>query len=488
MKCLNCGHMVNSQGWCSTCGIHHKYIEKAFNTADYYYNLGLEKANLKDMSSAVAMLEKALSYNKRHIDARNLLGLVYFETGEGGKACRQWQISAAMMPDESNLAVHFIQELNKEPAIFSAFNESARKFNLGLTYARQGSEDLALIQLKKVVSTNPKYVPGHLLYALLQMKSGDNEAARKEVEAALAIDPYNTTAQKYMAELTGTVPKKPGKPAVAVIKKEESKIKPIDHYEDPDKERWKQFVYVLIGAGLAALAMFVLVIPSVRSGVNLDYNSLKTEYEQAVQAKDSKIKTLEEDKKSYEDKNKKLQKKLSVYEGSDGEDSMYDSVLKASQAYTKGDYTECIEYLEKVDKAVLPSKTAKKLYNSMKENAYPKAADQLYAQGKEAYDSYDYEKALGYFKDSYDYKESYSTKYFLAMCYKRTGDVETGNKYLYDIINNSGDSSLIQQAANYGLEMTVNDARVAAGQDPVDVYGYDPDSVSYDDSDDYNEE
>ena len=87
--------------------------------------------------------------------------------------------------------------------------------------------------------------------------------------------------------------------------------------------------------------MFVLVIPSVKASVSVDYNNLKKEYSQTTNKKDAEISTLKDDKKSLQKKNKKLTKRLKVYEGSKGEDSMYDSILKASQAYSSGNYVAC---------------------------------------------------------------------------------------------------------------------------------------------------
>ena len=475
MKCIKCGHIVDSNGVCNYCGCYYKHIIKANNTANYYYNIGLEKAKLRDMSGAVLNLERALSYDKMHTDARNLLGLVYYETGEAGRAYRHWKTSVVFAPSESNIAWNYIHELENHPGIFTQINDTAKKFNLALSYAKQGSDDLAQIQIKKALSINPNYVSAHLLYALLHIKAGELEAAREDVDNALKIDPYNTTAHFYLSELKKAVPQKEtaqkgGKSKES--KKEKTKdnnnnIKPIDYYEDPDKERWKQFVYMLAGLGIGILAMFILVIPSVRAGVSVDYNSLKTEYEQTVSAKDSEIEELKADKESYQKKNKTLKKQLTVYEGEDGEDSMYDSILKASKAYSAGDYVTCMAELDNVDPEVLPSDTAKELYNTMNDNAKSSAADQLYSEGKEAYNSYNYEEALEDFKKSYEYQESYSTLYFLAMCYKRTGDTETAEKYLYQIVKESGDASLIQQAANYGLEMTIDEAKLAVGL-PID--------------------
>ena len=47
-----------------------------------YYNDALEKAAVRDLSGAIESLRTSLRFYKMNIDARNLLGLVYFETGE----------------------------------------------------------------------------------------------------------------------------------------------------------------------------------------------------------------------------------------------------------------------------------------------------------------------------------------------------------------------------------------------------------------------
>ncbi|MCI9181393.1 MAG: hypothetical protein HFG50_15590, partial [Lachnospiraceae bacterium] len=44
--------------------------------ANYFYNLGLEKAKLRDLTGAADYLKKSLRFDKYQIDARNLLGLV----------------------------------------------------------------------------------------------------------------------------------------------------------------------------------------------------------------------------------------------------------------------------------------------------------------------------------------------------------------------------------------------------------------------------
>ncbi len=51
-----------------------------------YYNDALEKAAVRDLSGAIESLRTSLRFYKMNIDARNLLGLVYFRDGRGGRS------------------------------------------------------------------------------------------------------------------------------------------------------------------------------------------------------------------------------------------------------------------------------------------------------------------------------------------------------------------------------------------------------------------
>ena len=253
MKCIKCGRNVGSDGFCTCCGFENKHIEKAYNTANYYYNQGLEKAQMRDLSGAVIQLKKALKYNKCHKDARNLLGLVYYEMGEGGKAYIEWRNSARLNTVEENLANLYIREMEEHPAIFEEINETAKKYNLALSYAKQGSDDLAMIQIKKVLSITPNFVMGHLLFAVLHMRAGDNQAAKNDLNNALAVDNYNTTARRFLMEMGEGAGPAPDKIPAEALKPDNENLKnvrPVDHYEDPNKETWKQFVYMLIGLAI----------------------------------------------------------------------------------------------------------------------------------------------------------------------------------------------------------------------------------------------
>ena len=53
-----------------------EYTTKLVYQSNYWYNDGLQKAKIRDLSGAVKSLRKSLQYNQANIAARNLLGLV----------------------------------------------------------------------------------------------------------------------------------------------------------------------------------------------------------------------------------------------------------------------------------------------------------------------------------------------------------------------------------------------------------------------------
>ena len=130
--------------------------------ANSYYNLGLEKAKMRDLSGAAQSLKDSLHFNKYQTDARNLLGLIYYESGEVSDALVQWVISLNLQP-EKNLADHYLDEIQRKPGQLEIESQNIKTFNQALWHAQNGSDDLAIMQLARVVQAKPHFVKAHLL-------------------------------------------------------------------------------------------------------------------------------------------------------------------------------------------------------------------------------------------------------------------------------------------------------------------------------------
>ena len=166
MYCFNCGCLLSEKDFCTGCGADVGLYKKIMHAANRFYNDALDKAKVRDLSGAVSSLRQCLKLDKYHTDARNLLGLVYFERGEVVAALSEWVMSKNIR-SEKNIAGDYIDMIQNNPGRLDTYNQTIKKYNMALTYCQQDSQDLAVIQLKKVISMNPRFVQARQLLALL---------------------------------------------------------------------------------------------------------------------------------------------------------------------------------------------------------------------------------------------------------------------------------------------------------------------------------
>jgi tetratricopeptide (TPR) repeat protein len=197
MRCYKCGSFLTDGDTCPQCGENVRIYKKTARVSDAYYNAGLYKARVRDLTGAVESLKISLMINKYNTNARNLLGLVYCEMGDVVEALSQWVVSKNFMP-EGNIAGHYIKKIQTNQNRFEMITGTIRKYNLSLKYAKEGNLDMAVIQLKKVVANNPQLIKAHLLLALIYIKQDELSRTKKLLNAVLAIDKNNTPANTFI--------------------------------------------------------------------------------------------------------------------------------------------------------------------------------------------------------------------------------------------------------------------------------------------------
>ena len=126
------------------------------------------------------------------------LGLIYYENGEVADALVQWVISLNLQP-ENNLADHYLDEIQRKPGQLETESQNVKTFNQALWHAQNGSDDLAILQLARVVAAKPHFVKAHLLLALLYMRREDYNKAGRSLFKILQIDKSNPKALYYMS-------------------------------------------------------------------------------------------------------------------------------------------------------------------------------------------------------------------------------------------------------------------------------------------------
>ena len=200
MVCYQCGVRLSEHDFCTGCGADVALYKKLLSTSNRLYNEALEKAGVRDLAGAVSVLKQSLKYNKNNIKARNLLGLCYFELGEAVSALSEWVISKNIRPSK-NIADDYISMIQTNQTRLDTINSTIKKYNQALAYCYQDSRDLAIIQLKKVLSYNPKYVRAHQLLALLYIGEEEWNLAKNELQKCNDIDANNTITLRYLKEV-----------------------------------------------------------------------------------------------------------------------------------------------------------------------------------------------------------------------------------------------------------------------------------------------
>lgn len=435
MECLNCGAPVLEDGYCSECGLNYRLLAKAYNTSNYYYNLGLDRAGVRDLTGAIDALNQALKYNKQNINAHNLLGLIHYEMGEIGLALTQWVISQNYFPGEQNISFYYIDEVQADPEKLEEANQLARQYNTALVYAKQGTKDLALMQLKRILSGYPHFVKGYLLLALLYIDSGYLDRAKKALKRVLRIDKNNTLAIKYLTEM--------GIVAQEIINMQENsrRIDKDSAYDEdePDNSDLETFVrkslenidkpdlsvgsfkeinhnkfnliYVSVGLLLGILTFSLLILPTKIKSVKKESREQQIAYSEEISKKSVAISDLEEQVAE-------LEKQIA------------DEAEAAKQ---------------KADEEVESDNSFEVIKTHIPNTAY----GTLCTEADTAMADHDYEKAITLCQVALEIKEGEEAYYYLGKAYLGNQEMDKAKEAFTTLKANYPESSHIEEVSDY---------------------------------------
>ena len=373
MNCMNCGAFLMDKDldYCPKCGCNVLIQKKVDYLSRQYYNQGLEKASVRDLSGAINCLKQSLMYNKHNIQARNLLGLVYFETGEVVAALSEWVISKNLQPSR-NLASEYINKLQANSNKLEAINETIRKYNDALNLCREGHEDMAAIRLEKILAQNPKLIKGYHLLALIQMKEGEYNKARRTLKRAARIDKTNTTTLRFLSEIdeqTGVSTrlerqKKRRFGSKGAEEKEAASIsRDMVIPTAPYKERSRVSLFFTLVAGFAAglLAFYLLAVPAIKQGIYREANQQIVKYSDAVSSQGAELTKAQNQAQESGDTVEAASKQI---EEEKKKSDSYEALLEAYAALQQQNADEAALKLQNVYADLLPA-DLKGIYNTI---------------------------------------------------------------------------------------------------------------------------
>lgn len=470
MFCYNCGCQLSEHDFCTACGADVSLYKKIMYVSNMFYNEGLEKANVRDLTGAINSLRQSLKFNKNNIEARNLLGLVYFETGEVVAALSEWVISKNLRP-EKNIADDYIEMLQSNAARLDSINQTIKKYNQALVYCVQDSKDLAVIQLKKVLSLNPKFIRAHQLLALLYMDAEEWERARRELKKCMDIDRNNTLTLRYMKEVElMLVPdenaKQPGRrkkeEAVRYQSDNEIIIQPLNVKEQKGGGI-STLINIGIGLVIGMAAVYFLVVPAAVSNANNEAQKTITDIGNQLDTRTSRVQELETSLANLQTENDALNQELQGIVGTDGTLQTFDSLLSAATAYLETqDIQETAANLESIAGNVNVEDTSEafqKLYQTLLDTIGPDLSVEYYNAGYTAARSEDYASAIeNYEKAFYWDATNEDALYELANAYQRNEDTENAIATYDKVIELFPDTEQARRAQQYRDRLTEQEA------------------------------
>ncbi|MDO4804466.1 MAG: tetratricopeptide repeat protein [Lachnospiraceae bacterium] len=452
MRCMNCGAELTESAYCPNCGCDVSVQKQAIVLSGLYYNQGLEKAQVRDLSGAIDQLRRSLKFNKLNIPARNLLGLVYFEMGEVVAALSEWVISKNIQPEE-NIAAYYIENLQKDANRLDVINQTIKKYNIALENCQKGNEDVAMIQLKKILAQNPKLIKGYHLLSLLYLRNGEYEKARRLLKKAIKIDKTNTTSLRFLHEIdeqTGLMttlePRlsiwsgRDQMPEVPLNSKSNGSRASSFRDTSPGSAMFNTLVGVLLGA----LAMWFLVMPARINKITQEADRKVSQYASSAVSDSAQIESMNDQIINSQETVNTANAQIT---SANLKSSSYENLITAYNAFNNGNMEQAANALTAVNVDML-SVEAKQIYDMISGTASTTMFTEYRDTGLELYDDYAYSEAITYLEQAKAINASdYEVLSCLADCYRIIGDRANAIANYQAIVDAYPDTNRAEEAA-----------------------------------------
>ncbi|MCD7746386.1 MAG: tetratricopeptide repeat protein [Lachnospiraceae bacterium] len=452
MRCIYCNTPLGASDYCTGCGADISIQKRIGRISNLLYNEGLEKARIRDMEGAITCLKRSLKFSKENTDARNLLGLCYYETGEAVSALCEWVISKNLQA-EDNLADYYLDQMQNNKNKLDTINQSIRKYNQSVLYCREDNEDMAIIQLKKVINHNPKLVKAYQLLALLYMKRQEYERARKLLKKAVQIDATNTTTLRYLQEIENATGRGTGLSSrhkryekdaadgkdgqvsgtLRYLSGNEMIIQPTTFR---DSSTIATFINIVLGILLGGAVVWFLIVPANRQSVNDDANRQVTEANTKLASAQVQAEELQEEIDSYDEQ---------IAEAEEDRDAAlakvesYDELLAIANLYVSGSESTAAERILELSADAFEG-NALSLYESLSSAVSASLFTEYYAAGTTAYVQGDYQTAATNLEKAVEadpdreQSDHYNAMLYLGMAYYYLGDRDSADEVFNQII------------------------------------------------------
>jgi tetratricopeptide (TPR) repeat protein len=161
------------------------------------YNRGIERHRAGDIEGAIAAYTQAIELDKKYADAYNNRGVAYMIKKDYAAALADFNHSLELAPSPMgyiNRGSILFNQQKPEEAI-ADFTEALKLkpsaegyVNRGTAYQQTNRDALALADYERAIELNPKFGRAYILRGLLSLKSGQDAAARTDLDKGFQLD------------------------------------------------------------------------------------------------------------------------------------------------------------------------------------------------------------------------------------------------------------------------------------------------------------
>jgi tetratricopeptide (TPR) repeat protein len=194
--------------------------------ADVYNMLGVIHHDRGRFEDAQGCFEEALSINPNYTEAALNLAVTYNDLGRYDEAKRIYKAALSRGEEspgqldpfvkgkianlhaevaqayvDAGMTADAMHELRKAILLCPTFADL--RLRLANLYRQQGDLDAARFELEEAVAAKDQFVPAHVALGVVLLALNQRDAALARWEAALAIDPDNKAAQMYLRMARG---------------------------------------------------------------------------------------------------------------------------------------------------------------------------------------------------------------------------------------------------------------------------------------------
>lgn len=387
-----------------------------------FYNLAYDRACARDLSGATLLLKKALRFNKRNVNARNLLGLIFYEEGAVIEALKEWFISRDIGNVEINPANDYLYRVEHDEENQKLF-ESVKLYNDALEDVRATRYDLAMIKLYKSVEQNDHNVKAMQLLALLLLSIKDHIKAGAYLLKCQKIDNGNSFTNDHMNYVLkntkkGEVKEKKIENVYSIKKLEaDDAILPRKYIKLSENQK---VIFVLMGIAIGALSYSLLISPfSKGSSIANDKEVIK--YANLVNDQNKVIRDITIENNELKTNYNAASVKLKAYEEQNKLfTSQYETLNSIITDFDGGYISRAAKNFVELDKDSITDEALITLLNQARSRIEGIGAKRLCELGTESWNGGNTNAAISYYQLSLSINpDDPETMFLLARLYQR---------------------------------------------------------------------